>query len=205
MLKVALTGNIAAGKSTVVRTWRDAGALVVESDELAREAVAPGTAALARIRERWGPGMLKGDGSLDRAAMRDVVFRDRMERQALEAIIHPEIHRLRKESFEAAEASREPIAVADIPLLFETGLEKEFDVVVFVDAPEDERRRRLTADRGLPEDEALRMIAAQWPAAPKRSKADFVIDNDGSLAALESRAAEVWRSLQERAAKAAGG
>lgn len=205
MLKVALTGNIAAGKSTVVRRWRAEGALVIESDELARKAVEPGTSALERIRKRWGPGVLLPDGSLDRAAMRDLVFRDRTERMALEEIIHPEVRRLRAESFGAAEADRVPIAVADIPLLFETGLEKEFDVVVLVDAPARARLRRLTDDRHLSEEEATRMIAAQWPAREKRAKVDFIIDNGGSIWALEARAEEVWAELVRRAETGSAG
>ena len=178
--------------------------MVVDSDELARDAVAPGTAGLARIRDRWGPEMLQNDGSLDRAALRDVVFRDRAERKALESIVHPEVHRLRVERFAAALGAGERIAVADIPLLFETGLEDDFDVVVLVDATEQERLRRLTVDRGLQEDEAMRMIAAQMPSAQKRAQADYVINNDGTIETLQTRAAGVWEALQERAGRMTG-
>lgn len=199
MLKVALTGNIAAGKSTVVKAWREAGAHVIESDVLARDAVARGTDALQRIRDRWGPGVLQPDGSLDRAALRDVVFRDPDERKALEEIVHPEVGRLRDKAFADAAAQGIEIIVADVPLLFEAGLQKEFDVIVFVDAPESERKRRLVEDRGLPGPEADRMIAAQWPSAQKRDLSDYVIDNIGTIRSLESEAMRVWTELQARA------
>jgi dephospho-CoA kinase len=202
MLKVALTGNIAAGKSTVAAAWRAAGATIVEADVLAREAVRPGSPGLRRIVERWGPAMLTSSGELDRAALRDVVFRDEAERKHLESIVHPEVHRLRIEAVEAARRRGERILVSDIPLLFETGSEGEYDVVVLVDAPEEVRRARLVGDRGLGPDEADRMIAAQWPAAEKRTRADVVIENGDGREALQARAGAVWRELVERAGEA---
>lgn len=204
MLKVALTGNIASGKSSVAEAWRGEGARVVESDELARRAVAPGTEALRRIAERWGPGVLLPSGELDRAALRDVVFRDAEERRALEEIVHPEVERLRADAFEAAARDGADLVVADIPLLFEVGLEDAFDVVVLVDAPESVRLARLLADRGLPEEEAQRMIDAQLPTERKRAAADIVIDNTGTKAELEARAKQVWTEL-ELLAKRRGG
>lgn len=204
MLKVALTGNIASGKSSVAEAWRGEGARVVESDELARRAVAPGTEALRRIAERWGPGVLLPSGELDRAALRDVVFRDAKERRALEEIVHPEVERLRADAFEAAARDGADLVVADIPLLFEVGLEDAFDVVVLVDAPESVRLARLLADRGLPEEEAQRMIDAQLPTERKRAAADIVIDNTGTKAELEARAKQVWTEL-ELLAKRRGG
>jgi dephospho-CoA kinase len=199
MLKVGLTGNIASGKSAVARTWRSRGAHIVESDELARRAVAPGTQALRKIQELWGPGVLLETGELDRAALRDVVFRNDDERRRLEEIIHPEVHRLHLEAYEDAQRRGLDIIVADIPLLYEVGREGEFDVVVLVDAPDDVRRARLVQNRGLTEEEAQRMIEAQWPSESKRGRATFVIDNIGTLRDLEARAAEVWSALKLRA------
>lgn len=199
MLKVALTGNIASGKSTVARVWRGMGALVVEADDLARRAVEPGTQALEAIARRWGPGVLGEDGRLDRAALRQIVFRDADERARLEQIVHPEVKRLRAEEFAAAEAAGAPIVVADIPLLFEVGLEREFDLVVVVDAPEAVRLDRLVGDRGLEPGEARRMIEAQMPSARKRAHAHLVIDNTGTVSELEARAREVWSELRRRA------
>ncbi|MEX2582656.1 MAG: dephospho-CoA kinase [Gemmatimonadota bacterium] len=205
MLRVALTGNIAAGKSTVARSWRELGGVVVEADALARRAVAPGTPALSKISDRWGPGIVLPSGELDRAALRDVVFRDPDERRILEAIVHPEVNRLRKRAFAEAAARGAEIVVGDIPLLFEVGLEDEFAAVVLVDAPEAVRLERLLQDRGLEEDEAQRMIDSQLPTTRKRAAADFVIDNVDSIADLEARAKEVWSELLLRARGHSGG
>lgn len=195
MLKVGLTGNIASGKSTVARVWRSQGAEVVEADELARRAVEPGTEALAAIVGRWGPGMLDESGELDRAALREIVFRDPEERARLEQIVHPAVQRLRAEAFRAAEAAGWRIVVADIPLLFEVGMEDEFDLVVLVDAPEDVRLERIVSARGLTADEARSMMDAQMPSERKRAHADVVIDNTGTMEELEARAARVWDEL----------
>lgn len=199
MLTVALTGNIASGKSEVAKVWRGLGARLVDADDLSRRAVEPGTPGLRAIVERWGPEMLAPDGTLDRAALRDIVFRDSKAREELEAIVHPRVRTLRDEAFAAARAEGAPLIVADIPLLFETGLEAEFDVVVLVDAPESVRRARLVDLRGLDADEATRMIAAQMPAEEKRSRAGIVIENTGTLEDLRVRATAVWRGLQARA------
>jgi dephospho-CoA kinase len=199
VLKVGLTGNIASGKSAVARVWRGLGARVIDADELARRAVAPGTPALARIVEEWGEKILSADGRLDRAALREIVFRDAAARRRLETIVHPAVRSLRDEEYRAAEASGEEIVVADVPLLFEVGMEDEFDVVVLVDAPAETRRERIVRDRGLGDDEARRMIEAQMPAAQKRGRADLVIENDGTLADLEAQAGRAWGYVRERA------
>ncbi len=199
MLRVGLTGNIASGKSTVARIWARLGAWLVDADDLARRAVEPGSPGLQRVVETFGTAVLDESGAMDRAAMRRRVFADPEARHRLEAIIHPEVGRLRAEEDERARQAGAQIVVHDIPLLFEVGLEDEFDVVVLVDAPERVRLRRLVRDRGLDEAEAQRMIEAQMPSAEKRDRADFVIDNDGSLERLESIAVEVWRKLQRRA------
>jgi len=200
VFRVGLTGNIASGKSTVARVWQRLGARVIDADVLARRAVAPGSAAVRRIAEEFGPGVLDESGGLDRAAMRGVVFRDPAERAKLESIVHPEVGRLRAEEEARLEAEGESIVVHDIPLLFEAGLDPEFDAIVLVDAPEQVRLERLVRDRGLDEDEARRMIDAQMPASEKRRRADYVIENEGTLDALEREAEAVWRELRRRAA-----
>lgn len=203
MFRVGLTGNIASGKSTVARVWQRLGAPVIDADVLARRAVEPGSPGLRRIAEAFGPGVLGEDGGLDRAAMRGIVFRDPAARARLEAIVHPEVGRLREEEEARLEAAGKRIVVHDIPLLFEAGLERQFDAVVLVDASEAVRLERLIRDRGLAEDEARRMIDAQMPASEKRGRADYVIENDGTLEALERTAEEVWRELERRAAESA--
>lgn len=204
MLRIGLTGNIAAGKSSVVAVWRSLGATVVDADELARRAVEPGTPGLGRIVEAWGPAVLDADGALDRAALRRIVFEDPEARARLEEIVHPAVSALRDEENRRAEARGERVVVADIPLLFEVGMVDEFDVVVLVDAPEEERLRRLVEDRGLDPEEAVRMIDAQMPAELKRARADVVIENAGSPAELEARAREAWAELARRAEAAVG-
>jgi dephospho-CoA kinase len=210
MLKVALTGNIASGKSAVARIWTSLGARLIDADQLARAAVEPGSVALGEIAARWGSGVLDERGALNRAALREIVFRDADERARLEAIVHPAVAALREREYRRLEQAGADIVVADIPLLFEVGLAGEFDLVVLVDAPEAVRRERIVRDRGLSTDEADRMIAAQTPAAEKRLRADLIIENDGSLAELETRAREAWAivqaaSMQKRPVEIGGG
>lgn len=200
MLRIGLTGNIASGKSTVADVWRGLGAHIVDADELSRQAVAPGSTGLRRIVERWGDSMLDSSGALDRAALREIVFRDSDARAELEAIVHPQVAALRDEEFARAAAAGERIIVADIPLLFEVGMEKDFDILVLVDAPEDVRRARIVENRGIAPEDADRMIAAQMPSERKRPRAHHVIDNDASLAALTARAEAVWREISAAAA-----
>lgn len=199
MYRVALTGNIASGKSAVADEWIRLGAHVVDADVLARQAVEPGTDALRKITETFGPGMLV-NGALDRAALGRVVFADPEKRRVLEAIVHPEVERLRTEQERAAADRGENVIVHAIPLLFETGLDREFDAIVFVDAAEGLRLERLMKKRSLSERAARAMIAAQEPAGPKRAHSHHVIVNEGTLEQLMVRAREVWRSILAEAA-----
>jgi len=199
MLNVALTGNIAAGKSTVAELFRRWGATVIDADVLAREAEAPGSAVLAAIARRFGAGVIAPDGSLDRARLRRLVMGDAAALADLNAIVHPAVHARREALLAAARARGDRIVVSDIPLLFEAADPAEFDAVVLVDAPEPIRRARLLASRDLSAREVERLIAAQLPSAGKRVRSDYVIDNSGSLAALEAAAAETWQALLARA------
>jgi dephospho-CoA kinase len=200
MLRVGLTGNIASGKSSVARVWARHGARIIDADQLARRAVEAGSPGLERVVATFGAGVLDPAGALDRAALRELVFRDPAARARLEAIVHPEVARLRAEEEARAAAAGVEIVVNDIPLLFEVGLEGEFDLVVLVDAPEEVRRARLVRERGLDEGAARRMIEAQLPAAAKRERADYLIENEGTLPELEARAEVVWRIIRGRAA-----
>ncbi len=196
MLQLALTGNIASGKSTVAALLAAQGATIIDADLLAREAVRPGTAVLAAIIDRFGPSVLQGDGTLDRPALRERVFRDTEARDALNAIVHPAVSRLRDTRLADARQRGDAVVISDIPLLFEVGLEQAFDGVILVDAPESERLERLTRDRGLSRDEAQAMISAQWPSARKRAGATWIIDNDGPREQLPARVAELWQTIQ---------
>ena len=199
MINVALTGNIASGKSTVAELFRRWGATIVDADRLVREAQAPGSAVLRALVERFGVGVLRPDGSLDRPALRAIVLADPAARADLNALVHPEVHRLRRQRVAEARARGDRIVINDIPLLFEASDPAEFDVIVLVDAPEEIRRARLLAARGLSPDEVDPMMAMQMPSGPKRARSHFVIDNAGDHAALERRAREVWEALSARA------
>jgi len=199
MLNVALTGNIAAGKSTVVDLFREWGATVIDADELAREAQAPGTAVLAAIAKRFGAEVLRPDGSLDRAALRAKVLGDEAALTALNALVHPAVQRRREALLDAAWKRGDRIVVNDIPLLFEALDPAQFDVVVLVDAPVAVRRARLRALRGLANEEVDLLLAAQMPADRKRKQSHFVIDNDQGLDELQRRARAVYDELERRA------
>jgi dephospho-CoA kinase len=192
---IALTGNIAAGKSTVAQRWAARGAAVVDADQLARDAVAPGTPALAAIARQFGAEILLADGSLDRAALRRRVFADAAARTALNAIVHPEVTRRRDVAVHAARASGAPLIVCDIPLLFETGTDRQFETIVLVDAPEAVRLDRLVRDRGLSPTEAQAMIDAQHPSADKRTRAHYILDNDGTRESLIAAADACYDAL----------
>lgn len=200
MLNVALTGNIAAGKSTVIALFRRWGATIIDADELVREVETPGTPVLAAIARRFGDEVLAPDGSLDRAALRAMVLADAAALAALNALVHPAVERRREALVDAARERGDRIVVSDIPLLFEVLDPDRFDVVVLVDAPVAVRRERLRDRRGLSAEDADRMIAAQLPAERKRRTSHFVIDNAGSLQELEQRARAVYGELERRAA-----
>jgi len=199
MIRIGLTGNIASGKSEVARLLADRGATIIDADELAREAVEPETQALKDIIKRWGKDVLNQDGGLDRAALRQIVFADQNELDALNRIVHPGVTRLRDREIARARERGDPIVVCVIPLLFERNIVEEFDAIILVDAPRPLRLERLVTTRGLEETEAMNMIAAQMPAELKRARADYCIDNTGSLAELERDVDALWSSLQRNA------
>ena len=196
MLHLGLTGNIASGKSAVATLLASHGATIIDADRLAREAVAPGTPGFASVVDYFGPDIVGDDGTLDRAALRRRVFSDPVQRDALNAIVHPAVARLRDARVAEARGRGDRVVVNDIPLLFEVGLEHLFDGVLLVDAPDEERLRRLMDDRGLGREEALAMMGLQLPSAEKRARATWVIDNDGSREQLAGRVAELWRTFE---------
>jgi dephospho-CoA kinase len=199
MIRVGLTGNIASGKSEIAKMLADRGATVIDADLLAREAVQPETQALKDIIKRWGKDVLKKDGSLDRAALRQIVFADQSELDALNRIVHPGVTRLRDREIALARERGDPIVICVIPLLFERNIVDEFDAIVLVDAPRPLRLERMVASRGMEATDAMNMIASQMPAELKRARADYVIENNGSLQDLERDVDALWSSLQRNA------
>ncbi|WP_432015321.1 dephospho-CoA kinase [Streptomyces cucumeris] len=198
MLKLGLTGGIGAGKSEVSRILSSYGAMLIDSDRIAREVVEPGTSGLAAVVAEFGPEVLTADGTLDRPRLGGIVFSDPERLRALNAIVHPLV-RDRSAELEAA-AGPGTVVVHDVPLLTENGLAPLYDVVVVVDASPETQLDRLVRLRGMAEDEARARMAAQATRAERLAVADVVIDNDGPLEALEPRVREVWTDLLARAA-----
>jgi dephospho-CoA kinase len=199
MLLVGLTGNIGSGKSTVDQLLSERGATIIDADVLARRAVEIGTPGYRAIVERWGTSILGPDGTLDRGALRRIVFSDQAELEQLNTLVHPEVERMRAALVEAARLRGDKLVVCDVPLLFERKMTDLFDRIVLVDAPRPVRLERLVRERGLKETEAMDMIVAQMPAELKRARADYVIDNIGTLTELDARVAEVWGALEQAA------
>ena len=196
---IALTGGIAAGKSTVARRWRDRGAVIIDADALAREAVAPGSAGLEAIVERFGAEVLDEHGALDRRALGRRVFADEAERSALNAIVHPEVRRLYREAVaRARDANPESLIVYDVPLLEEARESDEFGAVVVVDAPAQTRARRLVEHRGMTDQEARERVAAQATDDERRALADIVLDASGTFEHTIAQADQVWSLLRSR-------
>jgi dephospho-CoA kinase len=200
MLLVGLTGNIGSGKSAVGTMLARHGATLIDADVLARRAVEQGTPAYEQIVARWGNDVVSPDGHLDRAALRRIVFGDHDQLEELNQIVHPEVERLSEEAIAEAHGRGDRIVVCDVPLLFEAHLTDRFDRIVLVDAPRPIRLERLVGDRGLREPEAMEMIAAQMPAELKRARADYIIENNGTLPQLERRVRDLWSALVEEAA-----
>jgi dephospho-CoA kinase len=199
MLNVALTGNIASGKSTVAELFRSWGATVIDADLLVRDAQAPGSPVLRAIAARFGQDLIDPAGVLDRRALRRRAMGDPAALADLNRIVHPDVLRRRAALEQEARSRGDRIVVSDIPLLFEAADPAAFDAIVLVDAPVALRRARLLAQRGLSAEDADTMLASQAPTGPKRERSTFVIDNDGDRAALEARARAVWAQLVARA------
>ncbi|MFI9272371.1 dephospho-CoA kinase [Kitasatospora sp. NPDC052896] len=193
MRRIGLTGGIGAGKSEVSRLLVAHGAVLVDSDVIAREVVAPGTPGLAAVVAEFGPGVLGPDGALDRPALGALVFADAERLKALNAIVHPLV-RARSAELEAA-AGPDAVVVHDVPLLAENGLAPLYDRVVVVDADEEVRLERLVRLRGMTEDEARARMAAQATREQRLAVADLVVENNGTPGQLAERVSRLWERL----------
>ncbi len=194
MRVVGLTGGIATGKSTVARMLAEAGAHVVDADLLAREVVAPGRPAWEAIVARFGRGVLLADGQIDRERLAAIVFHDPDQRRALDRIVHPAVFEAMAQRLAVLETQDpEGVAILDIPLLFETGMDGNLAEVILVYAPEAVQHQRLMQRNGLSAEAAAARIKAQLPIEEKRRRAGVVIDNSGRLEATRAQVARLWR------------
>ena len=181
MYRIGLTGGVGCGKSTVSSYMARLGMPVIDGDKLSREAVTPGSDAMERIRQVFGPEVFLPDGSLDRVKMARLVFSDEDKRQALNAIIHPYVWKRTEEGLIAAQDAGHPIAVLDMPLLLEIGWQLRSEAVWVVKAPVEQQILRVCARDGATREEALARIRKQMPTLNKLNYADVVIDNSGSV------------------------
>lgn len=195
MRRIALTGGIATGKSHVRVQFDALGVPTIDSDVLAREAVAPGTPGLAAVIRRFGSSVLDATGSLDRSALASLIFSDSSARHDLEAIVHPFVRLATERWFASLSSDQHRFAVADIPLLYEVGRDKDFDeVIVAACAPEAQVRRVMSRD-SLTEEDARKRLAAQLPIHDKVQRADYVIRTDGPHEETDRQVREVYEKL----------
>jgi dephospho-CoA kinase len=200
MRRVALTGGIATGKSHVRAQFEKLGVPTIDADALAREAVAVGTPGLAAVIDRFGRDVLTSSGTLDRQKLAAVVFMDSVARRDLEAIIHPQVQRATDEWFDSLDPARYSVAIADIPLLYEVGRDRDFDAVVVTAVDPETQVRRVIKRDGATEEEARRRLAAQLPIDEKVKRADFVIRTDGTVEQTNEQVRAVLEQLQADAA-----
>jgi dephospho-CoA kinase len=194
-MKVGLTGGIASGKTTTARWLRQWGAEVIDSDELAHAAIAPGQPAHAAIVEQFGKQVLQADGAIDRQRLGEIVFADDEQRERLNRIVHPRVRaEWQRRSAQIEAASPQTVVVAMIPLLYETGVERAFEAVLVVGCRPETQAQRLRS-RGLTERQIEARLRAQLPVAARMEPADFVIWNEFSLAILEQQTRMVWQTL----------
>jgi len=195
MRKVALTGGIATGKSYVLDQFRMRGISCLDADELAHAVTSSGTAATAAIAARFGQEILAADGSVNRARLGPIVFSDPAARRELEAIVHPAVYRALRATLRELEAAGVPLAIADIPLLFETAAATEFDRIIVTSCAPAQQVARLV-ERGLSAAAASQRLAAQWPIEEKAARADFVIRTDGTFDETNRQVDEVLSALR---------
>lgn len=197
MLRVGLTGGIGSGKSEVSRRLAAQGAVVIDADLIAREVVASGTEGLAEVERAFGAGVLGPDGALDRARLGEVVFADKQQLAALNAIVHPRVGTRMRELEDAAGPGA--VVVHDVPLIAENGLAGAYDLVVVVDTPPRVQLDRLVRLRGMTQEQAAARMAAQASREQRLAIAGMVVDNSGSLAELDRQVGELWAELRRRA------
>ena len=198
MKLIGLTGGIGSGKSTVAQLLVEQGWALVDADQIARDIVEPGQPALSELADAFGEDILNADGSLNRGLLASRAFASREKTDVLNSITHPRIQEETQARFEAARAAGDKFVVYDMPLLVDNGLNKSMDVTIVVDVEIEERVRRLVEFRGLDEEDARRRVAAQIPDDVRLAAADYVIDNNGPLEALDAQVERVVEELKRR-------
>ncbi len=199
MFLIGLTGGIASGKSTVAKRWVEHGAIEIDADQLAREVVEPGREGLRQIVETFGKDVLQADGSLDRATLGSLVFGDELKRLALNAIVHPLVKERSKEIL--AGLPEDAIAIYNVPLLVEANVDHDFDLVVTVEAPEDEQIIRLVKNRGMTDSEARARISSQAKPVERAAVADVILNSNQDINLLLRDADQLWHEIETKAAE----
>jgi dephospho-CoA kinase len=194
-MKVGLTGGIGAGKSTVADLFSKRGAVVIRSDELARQVIEPQTPGFKQVTSRFGNEIVNDEGNIDRAKLAQVVFNDDVALKDLENIVHPLVRERTNKLM--SEQTSETIIVNEIPLLLEKKMESLFEFLVIVISNEKNRLERLS-QKGVSEDQAKARMAKQVNDQERKAAADFLIVNDGNLDQLEADVEKIWQTLQER-------
>ncbi|MFZ2445002.1 MAG: dephospho-CoA kinase [Syntrophobacteraceae bacterium] len=196
--RIALTGGIATGKSTAAQRFRELGAIILDADVYARRAVEPGTESWKALRELLGAGYFHADGTLKRRELREKIIRDPASRAKLEAVLHPFILSAMWGEWERQKNLHpDSLIIFDIPLLFEGGFDKSFDIVILVYAPPEVQVERLIHRDGLTREEAQRTLSIQYPIESKRAISNYIIDNSGDLDRALLRIDEIWTDLTQ--------
>ncbi len=195
MYLIGLTGGIAAGKSTVARRWVENGAIEIDADQVARQVVEPGTPGLKAIVEKFGSDLLTESGELDRKALGKLIFSDQDKRELLNSILHPLIKERTRQLL--SEMPEQAIVVYNVPLLVEAAVDHTFDLVVTVEAPEEEQIRRLVRNRGLTETDARNRIAAQAKPVERAARADRILNSNQDINLLLRDADALWREIEQ--------
>ncbi|MFY7819870.1 MAG: dephospho-CoA kinase [Rhodoluna sp.] len=198
MYLVGLTGGIAAGKTSVAKRWVELGGHEIDADVLARQALEPNSAGLAKVADAFGSDVLLPDGSLNRQKLAEIVFNSTERRKELEAIVHPIVRHLAAEAL--AKVADDTIAIYTVPLLVEASVELPFDFVVTVEAPSDKQVERMVRNRGMSAQEATVRIASQASAAERANRADVILNSNQSLGRLLDDAEALWHDIERRAA-----
>lgn len=197
MFLIGLTGGIAAGKSTVGEFWKQLGAIEIDADQLAREAISPGSDGLAAVIETFGKEVLDPNGGLDRSKLGQIVFSNPELRSKLEGIVHPRVRQLALKKIDTL--SENSMVVYNVPLLVEANVDLPFDVVVTVEAPEETRIKRLVETRGMSVQEATNRVNSQAKPIERAARADYILNSNQSLGELEADAKALWFEFVERA------